>query len=222
MQLYSSCGAAVQCPLPSVTSSWQLPWLLHLLCPAHRALCGGRHVSCPGQMSLQVVEAAPTMKGETAAPSYKRAVVEGGIEVRAALAWLCGNLYSLQRPGCAAAEVLRCSPVGLSSAGQDAPGDQAATLLLPLTSPHCPCAAAPDLTPRTLAAPTAPHTRRSRCRRLCRQATQWWWTQWSARLCGEGDPVPSTSDLHLYAWLCLLSLTSGASPSFTNALVSAP
>ncbi|KAI7840227.1 hypothetical protein COHA_006009 [Chlorella ohadii] len=36
----------------------------------------------PGQMSLQVVEAAPTMKGETAAPSYKRAVVEGGIEIQ--------------------------------------------------------------------------------------------------------------------------------------------
>ena len=28
-----------------------------------------------------VVEAAPSMRGETAAPSYKRAVVEGGIEV---------------------------------------------------------------------------------------------------------------------------------------------
>lgn len=36
----------------------------------------------PSQMSLQVVEAAPTMKGETAAPSYKRAVVEGGIEIQ--------------------------------------------------------------------------------------------------------------------------------------------
>lgn len=35
----------------------------------------------PQHVTLAVVEAAPTMKGETAAPSYKRAVVEGGIEV---------------------------------------------------------------------------------------------------------------------------------------------
>lgn len=35
------------------------------------------------QISLTVVEAAPSMKGETQAPSYKRAVVEGGVEVRA-------------------------------------------------------------------------------------------------------------------------------------------
>ena len=33
------------------------------------------------QVTLVVAEAAPTMKGETAAPSYKRAVCEGGIEV---------------------------------------------------------------------------------------------------------------------------------------------
>lgn len=36
----------------------------------------------PQHVTLAVVEAAPTMKGETAAPSYKRAVVEGGIEIQ--------------------------------------------------------------------------------------------------------------------------------------------
>lgn len=36
------------------------------------------------QIALKVIEAAPSMKGETAAPSYKRAVVEGGVEVRGA------------------------------------------------------------------------------------------------------------------------------------------
>ena len=36
----------------------------------------------PTHVTLQVEEAAPTMKGETAAPSYKKAVCEGGVEVR--------------------------------------------------------------------------------------------------------------------------------------------
>ncbi|KAL4429613.1 hypothetical protein ABPG77_008662 [Micractinium sp. CCAP 211/92] len=36
----------------------------------------------PQHVTLAVVEAAPTMKGETAAPSYKRAVVEGGVEIQ--------------------------------------------------------------------------------------------------------------------------------------------
>ncbi|PSC68390.1 Elongation factor P [Micractinium conductrix] len=36
----------------------------------------------PNHVTLGVVEAAPTMKGETAAPSYKRAVCAGGIEVQ--------------------------------------------------------------------------------------------------------------------------------------------
>lgn len=35
----------------------------------------------PTHVTLLVEEAAPTMKGETAAPSYKRAVCEGGVEV---------------------------------------------------------------------------------------------------------------------------------------------
>ena len=35
----------------------------------------------PTHVTLQVEEAAPTMKGETAAPSYKKAVCEGGVEV---------------------------------------------------------------------------------------------------------------------------------------------
>ncbi|KAL4458372.1 hypothetical protein ABPG75_013237 [Micractinium tetrahymenae] len=36
----------------------------------------------PQHVTLAVVEAAPTLKGETAAPSYKKAVVEGGIEIQ--------------------------------------------------------------------------------------------------------------------------------------------
>jgi elongation factor P len=36
----------------------------------------------PVHVKLRVAEAAPTMKGETAAPSYKRAVMEGGVEVQ--------------------------------------------------------------------------------------------------------------------------------------------
>lgn len=36
----------------------------------------------PTHVKLRVVEAAPTMKGETAAPSHKRAVVEGSVEVQ--------------------------------------------------------------------------------------------------------------------------------------------
>lgn len=80
-----------QLALPSMR--WAVAWHSHAGCPSvtwrgilagHARHAGSRRLplTTPLQMSMQVVEAAPTMKGETAAPSYKRAVVEGGIEVR--------------------------------------------------------------------------------------------------------------------------------------------
>ena len=84
----------------------------------HRAAAPPSAPSCPSrrcrrtrlQMSMQVVEAAPTMKGETAAPSYKRAVVEGGIEVRPpeqGPALCCSVAALLLR--CVAAALLCCA-----------------------------------------------------------------------------------------------------------------
>ena len=41
--------------------------------------CAG---AVPETVTLKVEEAAPTMKGETVAPSYKPAVLQNGIKVR--------------------------------------------------------------------------------------------------------------------------------------------
>lgn len=91
--------------------AWQAHW------PWPRAAAPPAVQICPPpatallQMSMQVVEAAPTMKGETAAPSYKRAVVEGGIEVRPP-AWAWAVVAALLRWCCAV--LLLCSLLLLS------------------------------------------------------------------------------------------------------------
>jgi hypothetical protein len=60
----------------------------------------------PAQVVLRVVEAAPTMKGETAAPSYKRATCEGSIEVRDDAPLLLQNTIRLWLPCASACETV--------------------------------------------------------------------------------------------------------------------